>query len=263
MKRYQCVLITGASSGIGAKLSRCLSPHAEKIVLVARRKDRLEELAVELKSRFGTEAIVVACDLSQDGAAEALWAEVISYTGAAPDLVVNNAGAGFCGEAYEIPVDSEKTMLALNVTAPMVLCKLALKVMSARRKGVIVNVASMGAFQPGPYMAAYYASKAFVLSYTEAIAEEARVYGVRAIAVCPGYTDTDFHELAGTSRNGVLAKIFRTSPSFVAASIADAILHGYPDVVIPGTPNNLCVLFERFLPRRLVARISGMLLKRR
>src|SRR5574344_1302666 len=249
MKRYQCVLITGASSGIGAKLSRCLSPHAEKIVLVARRKDRLEELAVELKSRFGTEAIVVACDLSQEGAAEALWAEVISYTGAAPDLVVNNAGAGFCGEAYEIPVDSEKA-------------KLALKVMSARRKGVIVNVASMGAFQPGPYMAAYYASKAFVLSYTEAIAEEARAYGVRAIAVCPGYTDTDFHELAGTSRDGVLARVFRTSPSFVAASIADAILHGYPDIVIPGTPNNLCVLFERFLPRRLVAHISGMLLKR-
>ncbi|MFA6342726.1 MAG: SDR family oxidoreductase [Fibrobacteraceae bacterium] len=261
MKRYQCVLITGASSGIGTEIARRLAPHAEAIVLVGRRTERLAALATELSTHYGSEVVPLTCDLSQEGNAEKLWEMVIQKMGNAPDLLVNNAGMGLYGETSNTPLSKEKSMVTLNVSSLMILSKLALKVMSARRQGVIMNVASIGSFHPGPYMSVYYATKAFVLSYTEAIAEEARHYGVRVIVLCPGSTQTDFHATAGAQRKSNFCKFSQSTQAFVAEVAVLSILNGYPDIVIPGWKNKVLVFIERFIPRFVVAFLSGRVLK--
>jgi hypothetical protein len=255
------MLITGATSGIGMEIARKLAPQAASIVLVGRRTESLVSLATELGTQFGSDVVPVTCDLSQEGNAEMLWEMVIRKMGRAPDLVINNAGTGLWGETCDTPLHKEKEMIALNVSSLMILSKLALKVMSARRKGVIMNVASIGSFHPGPYMSVYYATKAFVLSFTEAIAEEARNYGVRVIALCPGSTHTRFHTLAGRVRNRALFQFSQSTPEFVADAAVHSILNGYPDIVVPGWKNKLLVFAERFLPRFLVSFISGRVLK--
>ena len=262
MKRYKALLVTGASSGIGKEIAYGLAPQAEQVVLVARRSDKLEALAQDISLRFGTKAFALAADLSVSGNAQTVFEKFIELVGCPPDILVNDAGAGFCGEAAELSVEAEAQMLRLNMESLMVLCKLALKTMYARRKGVILNVASMGGFQPGPYMAAYFASKAFVLSYSEALAEESRLHGVRVLTLCPGSVDTNFHALAGSKR-GFLRYFFSSTPQQVAWEAVRAILSGFPNVVVPGYSNKAILLAERFLPRRLVTILSVKLLKPR
>ncbi|PWL04188.1 SDR family NAD(P)-dependent oxidoreductase [Hallerella porci] len=262
MKRYQSLLITGASSGIGKAIAYALAPQAEQVVLVARRTDKLEALASDLSVRFGVQAYALSADLSESGDAEKVFEKTIELTGRPPDILVNDAGAGFCGNAAEISAAAECKMVTLNIESLMVLSKLALKTMNARRKGVILNVASLGGFQPGPYMAAYFASKAFVLSYSQALAEEAKPYHVRVLTLCPGSVDTAFHFLAGSKR-GFLRKFWSSSPEQVAWESVRAILLGFPDVIIPGFANKAIVFAERILPRRLVIALTGKLLKPR
>ncbi|MCK9181534.1 MAG: SDR family oxidoreductase [Fibrobacteraceae bacterium] len=260
MKRYKTVLLTGASSGIGKEFAYALAPQTDFIVLVARRSDKLDALAEDLETRFGAETKTLIADLSIPGEAAKVFEKTIELTGNSPDLLVNNAGVGFCGTSSEIPVEAECKMLTLNNESLMVLCKLSLKSMCTRRCGTILNVASIGAFQPGPYMAAYYASKAFVLSYSEAIAAEARPFGVRVIALCPGTVNTEFHSMAG-SKMGFFRRHFQSSAKDVVSFAMRSLLFGYPDLVIPGICNKLIIFLERVLPRRVVTYFSGLYLK--
>ncbi|MBP5247653.1 MAG: SDR family oxidoreductase [Fibrobacter sp.] len=259
MKRYKALLITGASAGIGKEIAYALAPQTDNIVLVARRADKLEALAKDLSVRFGVKAYALPADLSVSGSATQVFDKTIELVGRPPDLLVNDAGVGFSGEASEIPTESEVKMITLNVESLMVLCKLALKPMYARRSGVILNVASVAGFQPGPYMAAYYASKAFVLSYSEALAEEARPYGVRVLTLCPGTVDTEFHFFA-SSKRGYLRNLLSSSPQSVAWEAARAILLGFPERIVPGIVNKAVLLAERLLPRFVVTRLTGKFL---
>ncbi len=260
MKRFGVVLITGASSGIGRELAYALAPQAEKMVLVARRTEKIEELSADLSVRFGTSAFALSADLSVPGAAERVFAEAKSLAGSAPDMLVNDAGIGFQGDASEISVESETRMIRLNVESLTVLSKLALREMYAKRHGLVLNIASVAGFQPGPYMAAYYATKSYVLSYSEALSEEARAHGVRVIAFCPGFVDTEFH-LNARSEKGFFRCLFRESPRTVAWEAVRAVLKGMNGAVVPGRFNRLVLFVERFLSRRFLVRISARILK--
>jgi short-subunit dehydrogenase len=262
MKRYKALLITGASAGIGKELAYALAPQVENIVLVARRANKLETLAKDLSVRFGVNAYALPADLSVSGAAAQVFEKTIELVGRPPDILVNDAGVGFTGEASEIPTESEVKMITLNIESLMVLCKLALKPMYARRSGVILNVASIAGFQPGPYMAAYYATKAFALSYSEALAEEARPYGVRVLTLCPGTVDTEFHFIANSKR-GYLRNLLSSSPQGVAWEAARAILLGFPDRIVPGPINKAIVFIERLLPRFVITHLAGKFLNPR
>lgn len=260
MKRYKMILLTGASSGIGKEIAYSIAPQAEKMVLVARREELLSSMANDLNLRFGCDAFALPFDLSRSGAAEKVFDRAMELAGRPPDMLVNCAGVGFCGEASEIPSDLDIRTLTLNVETSLVLCKLALKTMYARRKGVILNVSSMGGFSPGPFMASYYASKAFLLSYSEALAEEARPHGVRVLTLCPGTVDTGFLDKAGAA-GGLFRRLFASSPQSVASAAVGAVLRGFPDRIVPGRINRVILMFERLLPRRLIVTLAAKFLK--
>ncbi len=262
MRRYKVILITGASSGIGKEIAYAIAPQGERIVLVSRREEKLQVIADDLTLRFGCDANVIAADLSLPGNAQEVFDKVLEIAGQPPDLLVNNAGIGFCGDASEIQMGPECRMLTLNMETPLVLCKLTLKSMYARQKGVVLNVASLGGFVPGPFMASYYASKAFLRSYSEAISAEARAHGVRVLTLCPGTVDTEFFASAGASK-GFWRRFFCHSPQQVAACAVEAILRGFPDRIVPGRLNRIVLWAERLLPRSLVTHLAGKFLKSR
>ena len=186
-------LVTGASSGIGAELARQLAARGYDLVLTARRRDRLDALAVDVRAKEGVEVLVVACDLgTSTGPGQVLAA--LGEKGIVPSLLANNAGFGVHGLAIEQPLGRQLEMIDLNVRS---LTELSLALgaqMAARRSGAILNVASTGAFQPAPHVAVYTATKSYVLSFSQALAWELAPYGVRVLAVCPGATKTEFFE---------------------------------------------------------------------
>ncbi len=240
-------LITGASGGIGLELARIFGQEGYALVLVARNRQRLEEIAVELKP---TPVQVLAKDLSLVGAAEGVHREVPRV-----DVLVNNAGYGVYGRFIETPLDDELGMLQLNMTALVVLTKLYLPAMAAARNGKILNVASTAAFQPGPLMALYYATKAFVLSFSEAIGSELEGTGVTVTALCPGPTATGFQARSKVEKS----RLFQRMKVMDAHAVAEAGYHGLmagKPVVIPGLMNKLLAQSVRFSPRRLVTKIA-------
>ena len=243
-------LITGASGGIGLELARIVAAHGTNVVLVARQEDKLRALAAELQAT-GVRADVVAADLGAPGAAAALVSRVQSL-GIDIDVLVNNAGFGLYGPFLQTSLDTELSMLQLNIVALTELTKRLLPPMVARRSGRILNVASTAAFFPGPLMAVYYATKAYVLSFSEAIANELQGSGVTVTAVCPGPTESGFQAAAGLegSRLGA-GRSFQTSRQ-VAEEAYDALIAGAP-LVVTGLSNKLQVLAPRFLPRRMLA----------
>ncbi|RPI49792.1 MAG: SDR family oxidoreductase, partial [Chloroflexi bacterium] len=196
MDRKQTALVTGASRGIGEAFARQLAAQGKDLVVVSRDEARLQELADELSAAHGVRVHVIACDLSMPGAAGQVWAET-ERLGIAVDLLVNNAGVGKRGVFAELDHDFQAAMVRLNVNAVVELTRLYLPGMRARHRGGVINVASNAAFQPVPYMAVYAATKAFVLHFSEALAEEVGPGGVWVMALCPGATDTTFWEVAG------------------------------------------------------------------
>ncbi len=246
-------LITGASGGIGLELARLFARDGFGVVLVARRADRLDALAGELRGRFGVPATVVPADLAVPGApaevAEALRARSIDV-----DALVNDAGFGVYGPFAATAIESELAMIQVNVTSLTHLTKLLLPRMVRRGRGRILNVASTAAFQPGPLMAAYYATKAYVLSFSEALSEELDGTGVTVTALCPGPTVTGFQAAAGMERS----KLFRRIGILDAATVARAGyagLMGGRRVVVPGAVNKILAQSVRLAPRRLVTAI--------
>jgi short-subunit dehydrogenase len=242
-------LITGASAGLGAEFARQLAAKGEPLALAARRRDRMEALAEEI----GGEVHVFEADLAREGAAASLLAE-LAAEGLAVGTLVNNAGFGLAGKFAALPLERQSGMIALNIRALVELCHLVLPGMRERGQGAILNVASTAAFQPGPNMAVYYASKAFVLSFTEALHHELQGSGIAVSCLCPGPTESEFGEVAG-SKSPALERIKGPAAPVVRAGLEG--LARNKAVVVPGLPNKLTAQAHRFLSRAAMRRIIG------
>jgi len=256
----QTALVTGASAGIGRELARLAAKDGHDLVLVARRRERLEELAAEVTAAHGVQVTVVASDLSER-AAPADIAERLRAAGTRIDFLINNAGFGTCGPFSQAILDREVEMIHLNIRALVQLTHLFLPDMLARKSGRILNVASVAGFVPGPYMATYYASKAFVISFTEALAAELLGTGVTITASCPGPTGTEFATVAKNDKT----KLFQRN----VADAAPVALHAYRAMMagkvvsIPGLMNKLIAQSTRLSPRAWLRAISARLNSKR
>jgi short-subunit dehydrogenase len=242
-------LITGASSGIGRSLALLFAGDGYEVVLVARSEAALQSLAAEIGGRGGT-ARVLAADLGEPDGPRRLAAQLEQW-GVVVDVLVNNAGFGMRGPFDRLPLDEQLAMIGLNVASLTALTRLLLPGMLARHRGGVINVASTAAFQPGPLMAVYYATKAYVLSFTEAIAEEAAGTALTITCLAPGPTHTGFAaraDMAGT-------RLFK-GPAMTADDVARLGFDGWKRgkrLVIPGRRNWLGAMGVRFMPRRAVA----------
>lgn len=257
----ETALVTGASSGIGRELARLAAKDRLDLVLVGRRRERLEELARELSARHEVNVEIVIADLAEPGSAERVFRAARARNGWV-DVLVNDAGLGVHGLFAETPLERELETIRVNVLALTELTKHCVPGMVERGRGRIVNVSSTAAFQPGPLMAVYYATKAYVLSFTEALAEELTGTGVTATALCPGPTRTEFQEKAGFGD----VPLLRGPLVWDAASVARAGWNGAKRgkrVVIPGFANRVLALGARLSPRRLTTKIARRLQENR
>ncbi len=249
-------LVTGASSGIGRELARLFAADGHSVVLVARRKPRLDELARELAAGGRVKAWPIACDLSAPGGIDALL-EALGAENVQVDFLVNAAGVGTSGLFVESAPEAEAAMAELNVTAIVRLTRALLPGMLARRHGRVLNVGSTAGFQPGPFMATYYATKAFVNHFSEALAYELAGSGVSVTLSCPGPTHTEFGDVSGVGKS----KLFRlqvASAESVARDAYRALMNGRV-LVIHGFLNWLGVQLTRIGPRSLVrAIVAGL-----
>ncbi|MBT3605409.1 MAG: SDR family oxidoreductase [Candidatus Latescibacteria bacterium] len=253
-------LITGASSGIGLELARIFAADGVDVILSARSEDKLQALARELVVQHSVKAEVVVSDLSVQDSAKTLY-EAIKEKGWEVDYLVNNAGFGVFGEFAETKWEDEAAMLNVNVVALTHLTKLFMPYFIQRRSGRIMNVASTASFQPGPLMAAYFASKAYVLSFSEAISNELKGTGVTVTALCPGATETGFQSAAGATGS----RLFETRKLPTGADVAK---YGYKAmqkgkrVAVHGVINKVLAQSNRFAPRSLSMAITRMLIAR-
>ncbi len=247
----QTVLITGASSGLGFALAHRFAKEGYDLILTARSADKLITAKSELEAAYGVGVTPIPHDLGAPCAAETLMAAV-QEQGLTVDILVNNAGFGDFGAFADSDIDKQSAMVQLNVTALMELTHAVLPVMRQKRRGKILNVASIAAFQQGPFMSVYYATKAFVLSFSQALARELTGSGITVTALCPGPIDTGFVEAADLGRS----KLFRSLPVSTAEQVADygykALMKG-KTVAVHRLFNKLLVFSVRLAPRGLVS----------
>ena len=252
-------LVTGASSGIGAELAKALAARGYDLVLVARRTEPLDALGRELAQRHGVSVRAVRADLSRPDAAGRLWTEVTA-AGETVDVLVNNAGSGLHGLLWEEDPDSLGAMLELNVMSLVALTRLALPGMVRRRWGRILNVASIVSFQPGgPRMAAYFASKSFVLSFTQGLRAELKGTGVGATALCPGPTRTSFEERSDLARTP-LYRWLALTPARATAEAACRGMERGRGVVVPGLATRVLAFAGRYSPTAIALEVNRWLL---
>ena len=251
----ETALVTGCTSGIGLHLAREFAKHGHPLVLVAPDALELRALAVSLSTEFGVSATPVAKDLEDPEAAEDIFYRM-EREGIVIDILVNNAGHGFHGKFWEIPIEKDLSMMRLNIEAVVRLTKFFLPPMLARREGRIFNTASVAGFEPGPMLNVYHSTKAFVLSFSEALAIELEGTGVSVTALCPGATDTDFFTKAGME--GVVA--FQKGNLMAPQEVAEAGYKGAMDrelLVIPGVINKAMVGARRILTESAQAKINA------
>ncbi len=253
------VLITGASNGIGLELAKIHAKQGGDLVLVARSADKLAQLAEELRSQYGVSVTVIAQDLAAPQAAQAVFAET-ERLGIQVDILMNNAGIGGHGRFFERELAKEQQMIQLNITALTELTHLYLQGMVARRRGKILNVSSTASFMPGPLQAVYYATKAYVTSFSQAVAEEVREFGVTVTALCPGAVDTGF--VAAGDLQGV--GVWKNAKS--AQSVAE---YGYQAMekgeLVAFNEGKLKLALEwviPLLPRKTVLKMSRMAMEK-
>lgn len=252
-------LITGASSGLGAIFARRLAAQKQNLVLVARRKDMMDDLASELSKANGVSVVVEAADLSAPQAVPKLM-KILAAQNLEVTSLINNAGFGTVGAFVEQDLMRQTEMVNLNAVTLMQLCHVVLPGMIKRKNGSILNMASVAAFQAGPGMAVYYASKAFVLSFSEALHEEVKSQGIKVSCLCPGATKTDFFAAAKAENSRLV------SMAGSAEKVVDDGLNGLrrnQAIVVSGVMNNIFAQSTRFSPRVVARRIAGQLNKPR
>ncbi len=251
------VLITGASGGIGIALAKIFAEHNYNLILTGRNIERLQSLSEEIHAISDVVIDTVIQDLNGQEGAEALFA-TLNERQLLVDVLINNAGLGMAGPFAEISLEKNLNILNVNCVALTTLTHLLLKQMLKRNSGYIINIASMAAYQAGPFMAVYYASKAYVLSFSEALAEELKKTNVNVSVVCPGPVITEFfaraNMFAGRIPSGKYLKIM------TAEQIAKATFLGMKKnkrTVIPGALNYISIIFNKFTPRRITAKFAG------
>ncbi len=254
--RGKWALITGPSAGIGREMARQLAAAGVNLVLTARRRERLDELAEEARSRHGVKVEVFVADLSWPDAPRAIF-DFTREKGIEIELLVNNAGFGAHGEFHTKPFERLREMVEVNISAVLHLTHLFLPQMIERRRGDILIVSSTAAFQAVPYIATYAATKSFELFWAEALAEEVRHYGVRVCAFCPGTTTTEFQQVAGSPQNALrrpetAEKVARTGLRAMAAG---------KRIAISGRRNWVGAQMQRVLPRAAIAKVAVRLFR--
>jgi len=254
MANNQTALITGASAGLGFEFAKLFARDKYNLVLVARSGPKLAQLAEGLRHQHGITVKTIPLDLGLPRAAQDLFEET-HRAGIAVDILVNNAGYGRSGSFADIAIEESYGQIQLNITALTLLTRLFLPAMIERRSGKIMNVASTAAFQPGPMMAVYYATKAYVLSFSEAIADELRNTGVCVTCFCPGPTLTEFQKRAQTENTRVL-KQFRPMDAKTVAADGYRALMANKTLAISGFKNWIAAESVRFAPRKAVTAIS-------
>jgi len=249
-------VVTGASAGIGAALASQLAARGAHLVLTARRKDRLDELAAKLHAAHGIKVEIFPADLARPETPGALFA-FTEGKGIAVEVLINNAGFGAYGHFTEIPLARQLEMVQVNMAAVVQLTHLYLPAMISRRSGAVMILASTAGFQAVPFISTYAATKSFDLFFAEALAEEVRPCGVHVTALCPGATSTEFQKVAAQPDYA-----FRSaeSPDGVARVGLEALAAGKP-VVISGVRNRLMTASQRLAPRRLVTSVAGRMFR--
>lgn len=248
-------LITGASSGIGAEFARQLAAKKLDLVLLARSQDKLDHLAAELRQQHNIQADVIVQDLAEPGASFSV-ARQVEELGMVIDLLVNNAGFGTYGPFAESVLERQTSMIQLNTSALVELTHVFLPTMLERRQGGIINVSSIAAFQPMPYWSVYAASKAFVLSFSEALWAEIKETGVKVLALCPGPTESQFFEVADLPSNSEMSGLNQLeSAENVVKSALAALESGQPNTVTGGLMTQVIANLPRLLPRDVLVGI--------
>lgn len=253
-------VVTGASAGIGWEMAKQLATRGYDLWLIARREERLRQLATQITAETGRIAVVFALDLI-DAVDRAKLAAQMGLARDGLSLLVNNAAFGTIGPTVGSSEAKMNQMIELNVTALTDLSYAAAKVMIAKRRGAIINVASTAAFQAVPYMNVYSATKAYVLSFTEALAEELKEYGIRVMALCPGPTRTEFHAVAGVREEDARGRLMMSAAECVRIGLDD--FERGKQLSITGAANKLMVFGSRIAPRRLVIKSVGRMMKPR
>ena len=256
----EAALITGASSGIGLHLAREFARHGHPLVLVAPDARELEDVAASLQTEFAVKVHALAHDLREESAADRIFVELAGL-GVMPGILANNAGMGRRGKFWDIPLEDDISMLRLNIEAAVRLTKKILPLLLERGGGRILNTASVAGFEPGPLLAVYHATKAFMLSWSEALATELAGTRVTVTALCPGPVDTDFFPKAGMIDTGAFQKAKVMAPQEVAAAAYAALMAG-ERVVVPGAANKALVFARRLLPESTQAKINEKLYER-
>jgi uncharacterized protein len=254
--RNQWALITGASAGIGSAFAHELAEGKANLVLTARRQDRLEELAAELREKYGVETRTFAADLEDSDGPR----RIRSFTednGLTVEVLINNAGFGVYGEQYTSPVDRQLGMVQVNCLAVVHLTQLYLPAMVARRSGAILILASTAAFQPVPYINTYAATKAFDLLFAEGLAEEVERFGVKVCALCPGPTQSEFSQIAGTPHHAAA----RVQTAEEVARIGLRGLAEGKHSVVTSFASKMQVELQRLAPRRLVVKMAAKIFR--
>jgi short-subunit dehydrogenase len=247
-------LITGASSGIGLELAHKFAADGDDVVLVARSEEKLHQLAAELTDTYQVTATVIASDLAKQNAVEELCGKLIEQS-IRVDNLVNNAGFGALGNFAQLSAERQTNMIMVNIVALTQLSRQLLPAMIERNRGGILNVGSIAGYQAGPHMTVYYATKAFVMSFTEGLREELRETNLHVTLLAPGATETGFGEDSGMGKLDIFS-----SQAMPAKEVADAGYRGYranEDVVIPGWKNRLMATTTSFLPRSITRKLVG------
>lgn len=253
MTSKETALITGASGGIGLELAKQFASNKHDLILVARSSDKLSALKTELEKEYLIKVKLIVKDLARNGAAAEVFNEVQNEN-ITVDILVNNAGVGAYGKFYNIDWQRQEEMIRLNITALAELTRLFLPLMIERNSGKILNVASTAGFQPGPLMAVYYATKAFVLSFSEAIANELNDTNITVTALCPGPTESGFQKAASIEKVRLVRTGFVPSPQKVAIYGYKALMKG-KKVAVEGSVNKILVFLIRFAPRNLITSV--------
>lgn len=258
---HPLVVVTGASEGLGLRIAHRFAASGCDLLLVARKSERLNQAAAEIAQRHRVRATAVAVDLVAPGAAEAIAAAALD-AGGYVDILVNNAGVGLAGPFTDATPEEIDNLIDLNVRALTALTRHFLPGMRVRRRGGVLNIASLGGYTPGPWQAAYYASKAYVVSFSEALASEVAADGVRVTVVAPGPIATRFHAKIGAENSFYRLWLLSPSPGFVAVAAVTGYRMGLR-LVLPDVWSLVMMPFLRILPRRLTVPLVGWLLQPR